>query len=270
MEIATAVESRALWTAKCDTDVKATLVSRAFSLQHVNIWTLGGDDDAYPPMDPTNALNAPEAPTETSPATAVHHSLVTATGEQCPSCGNSVAADQRYCLHCGQRCGEPRLPFMNAVTFMDAMKQPKPAAAAPPAKPKRRGVSANTALIAGVGTLILAMGVGVLIGRSGNNSTAATPAAAQIIKVPAGGETESATASTGKASGGNGAAKAKSKKPSTTTQKKEAETQKGAEEVLKPSAGVKLPPATVKPGSSCPAGTAGCKGGEFTGEYFGE
>lgn len=221
-------------------------------------------------MDPTNALNAPEVPTGTSSATAVNHSLVAASGEQCPSCGNTVAADQRYCLQCGQRCGEPRLPFMNAVTFMDAMKQPKTAAATPPAKPKRRGVSPNAALIAGVGTLILSMGVGVLIGRSGDHSTPATPAAAQIIKVPAGGGAETATASTAEAGSGKGGANAKAKKPSSAAQKKEATTQKGAEEVLKPSAGVKLPPATVKPGSTCPSGTAGCKGGEFTGDYFGE
>jgi hypothetical protein len=223
-------------------------------------------------MDSTNALNAPEVPTGTSSATAVNHSLVTATGEQCPSCGTTVAADQRYCLNCGQRCGEPRLPFMNAVTFMDAMKKPKTAAAAPPAKPKRRGVSPNAALIAGVGTLILSMGVGVLIGRSGDHSTTATPAAAQIIKVPAGGgEAEAATASTGKGGGGKGGgANAKSKTPDKAALKKEATSQKGAEEVLKPAAGVDLPPATVKPGSSCPSGTAGCKGGEFTGDYFGE
>lgn len=227
-------------------------------------WLLGVQQ-----MDPTNALNAPEIPTGTSSATTVNHSLVAAAGEQCPSCGTTVAADQRYCLQCGQRCGEPRLPFMNAVTFMDAMKQPRTAAAAPPVKPKRRGVSPNAALIAGVGTLILAMGVGVLIGRSGDHSTTATPAAAQIIKVPAGGGAETATASTGKAAKG-GAAKGKPKKQSTTALKKEAESQKGAEEVLKPSAGVKLPPATVEQGSKCASGTAGCKGGEFTGEYFGE
>lgn len=223
-------------------------------------------------MEQTDALNAPVVPNGTSSTTEVRHALVTATGEQCPSCGNGVAPDQRYCLHCGQRCGEPRLPFMNAVTFMDAMKQPKTAAAAPPAKPKRRGVSANAALIAGVGTLILAMGVGVLIGRSGNNSTTATPAAAQIIKVPAGGGTETETAPTGSAKvggGSGGGANAKGKKPDKAALKKEAESQKGAEEVLKPSAGVKLPPATVEPGSKCASGTAGCKGGEFTGEYFG-
>ena len=220
-------------------------------------------------MDSTNALNAPEVPTGTSSATAVNHSLVTATGEQCPSCGTTVAADQRYCLNCGQRCGEPRLPFMNAVTFMDAMKPPKTDAAAPPAKPRRRGISANAALIAGVGTLILAMGVGVLIGRSGDQSVTSAPAAAQIIKVPAGGGAETTTAATGKAASGGGA-KGKPKKQTTAALKKEATSQKGAEEVLKPSAGVKLPPATVETGGKCTSGTAGCKGGEFTGDYFGE
>jgi ribosomal protein S27AE len=205
-----------------------------------------------------------------SSATAVNHPLVTATGEQCPSCGTTIAADQRYCLNCGQRCGEPRLPFMNAVTFMDVMKRPKTAAAAPPAaNSKRWRVSPNTALIASVGTLILAMGVGVLIGRSSEHSVTSTPAAAQIIKVPAGGGAETTTASTHKAAGGDGA-NSKAKKQSAAALKKEATTQKGAEEVLKPSAGVKLPPATVKPGGSCSSGTAGCKGGEFTGEYFGE
>jgi hypothetical protein len=224
-------------------------------------------------MDPTNALKVETPPPEpiAAPVSAVSHPLVAAGGEQCPSCGTAVASDQRYCLHCGQRCGEPRLPFMNAVTFMDSMKQPSTAAAAPPAKPKRRRMSPNAALIAGVGTLLLAMGVGVLIGRSGNHSvTASTPAAPQIIKVPAGGEAETAPTLKGSKAAGGGGGNAKGKKPSTASLKKEAETQAGAEEVLKPSGNVKLPPATVKPGSSCPSGTTGCKGGEFTGEFFGE
>ncbi|HEY2333510.1 MAG TPA: hypothetical protein VGH58_00695 [Solirubrobacterales bacterium] len=223
-------------------------------------------------MDPTNALKveatAPEPPA--APVSAMAHPLVAAGGEQCPSCGRAVASDQRYCLNCGQRCGEPRLPFMNAVTFMDSMKQPATAAAAPPSKPKRRRVSPNAALIAGVGTLLLAMGVGVLIGRSGDHSTTSAPAAAQIIKVPAGGGAETAaTASTG-AKGSGGKANGKAAKQSAASAKKKAETGQGAEEVLKPSGNVKLPPATVKPGGACPAGTAGCKGGEFTGEFFGE
>lgn len=196
--------------------------------------------------------------------------MVSAGGEQCPSCGNAVAADQRYCLRCGQRCGEPRLPFMNAVTFMDAMRTPAEALAAPAptAPPSRRRLSPNAALIAGVGTLLLAMGVGVLIGHSGNQSTATSAAAPQVITVHGGGaETEQAPTTEKANSGGKGG---KNSKKAAAGAKKRAETGQGAEEVLKPSAGVKLPPATAKVGSKCEQGAAGCKGGEFTGEFFGE
>jgi hypothetical protein len=221
-------------------------------------------------MDSSEALNAPHVPAGSSPATAVHHSLVAASGEQCPSCGNPVASDQRYCLNCGQRCGEPRLPFMNAVTFMEAMKRPAASSAAPPRKTKRR-LSPNAALIAGVGTLLLAMGVGVLIGRSGHDSGATNAAATpQVIKVEGGGgtaETETAAVS-GKGAGGTG--KSKPSKKAAKQAQARADSGKGAEEVLKPSGDVKLPPATVQPGEKCESGAAGCKGGEFTGEFFGE
>jgi hypothetical protein len=181
----------------------------------------------------------------------------------------AVAADQRYCLHCGQRCGEPRLPFMNAVTFMDAMRAPSEALAAPaPSQQNRRRISPNAALIAGVGTLLLAMGVGVLIGHSGNQTVATNAAApAQVITVHGGGEAEATnTAKQASTGGGSG----KGGKKASASAKKKAETGQGAEEVLKPSAGVKLPPATAQPGSKCESGAAGCKGGEFTGNFFGE
>lgn len=182
----------------------------------------------------------------------------------------AVAADQRYCLHCGQRCGEPRLPFMNAVTFMDSMRAPAEAVAgpAPQQQPRRRRISPNAALIAGVGTLLLALGVGVLIGHSGSQSVATEAAAPQVITVHGGG-TEAETAETAaKANAGKKGDKANEK--ASASAKEKAETGQGAEEVLKPSAGVKLPPATVKPGGKCESGAAGCKGGEFTGEFFGE
>lgn len=210
-------------------------------------------------------LNASPTPAGTSAATAVHHPLVSASGEQCPSCGSAVAADQRYCLHCGQRCGEPRLPFMNAVTFMDKMKQPAQAQPTAP-KQRRRHLSPNVALIAGVGTLLLAMGVGVLIGRSGEQTVATNAAApAQVITVHGGGETEAASKPA--ANSGSGG---KAGKKASASAKKKAETGQGAEEVLKPSAGVKLPPANAQPGSKCESGAAGCEGGEFTGNFFGE
>jgi len=178
-----------------------------------------------------------------------------------------VASDQRYCLNCGQRYGEPRLPIMNAVTFMDAMKRP---ASPPPAQPKakRRGISPNAALITGVATLLLAMGVGVLIGRSGNHSASTAAAPAQVITVNGGGGSEPTTTADS-ASKGN-AKKGKPDKKAAASAKKKADTGQGAEEVLKPAGDVKLPPATVQPGGKCESGAAGCKDGEFTGEFFGE
>ncbi len=214
-------------------------------------------------------MKASSTPAGASDATTLNHSLVSASSEHCPSCGNAIAADQRYCLHCGQRCGEPRLPFMNATTFMDTMNRPTQAQASPPPPKQRRRLSPNAALIAGVGTLLLAMGVGVLIGHSGNQSVATNAAPAQVITVHGGSGEETETPETsGKGNAGGKGGKA-SKKASASAKKK-AETGQGAEEVLKPSAGVKLPPATAEIGSKCEKGAAGCKGEKFTGEFFGE
>jgi hypothetical protein len=157
---------------------------------------------------------------------------------------------------------------MNAVTFMDAMKPgPEPAASAPPKRPKRR-LSPNAALIATIGTLLLAMGVGVLIGRSGNSSAPAPQAAAPIV-IHGGGAEEAAAApgaETGKPTTGGGSAK---KQPPKEL-KKEAESQAGAEEFLKPSAGAKpLAKPNQKLGGSCEKGTAGCSdSGKFEGNFF--
>jgi hypothetical protein len=181
-----------------------------------------------------------------------------------------MAADQRYCLACGHRRGDPRLPFMDAVVFMDAVKQPRDAAPPPPAPEKRPRMSANASLIAGVGTLVLAIGVGVLIGRSGDSGAAPVASATpQIIKVGGGGA-ETASAATPKASAkAKGAAdKGKAKNPAKAIDS--SGTSAAAAEVLKPAGDVKLPPPTVQPGEKCESGAAGCKGGEFTGEFFGE
>lgn len=206
----------------------------------------------------------------------VHPTLVSSTGEHCPSCGVQMAADQRYCLECGQRRGDPRLPIMDAVVFMDAAKRP-PKAAATPAPPsgKKPRMTANASLIAGVGTLLLAMGIGVLIGKTGEGSSTAGAGTPQVIKVGGGGETASTATGGGAASGAKGggaggkgsanAAKSKAKLAADSSG-----TTKAAAEVLKPAGDVKLPPATVQQGGKCESGAAGCENGEFTGEFFGE
>jgi hypothetical protein len=185
-----------------------------------------------------------------------------------------MAVDQRYCLECGQRRGDPRLPIMDAVVFMDAVKRPREAdqSTSPPPSPERRSrMTANASLIAGVATLVLAIGVGVMIGREGGSgsSVAAAPAP-QIIKV--GGGEETATASTAGESGEGKAAKGgKSKKAKAPEKAVDSSgTSEAAAEILKPAGDVKLPPPTVQPGGECESGASGCKGGKFTGEFFGE
>jgi hypothetical protein len=216
-----------------------------------------------PPPVPTHA--APEPPASAQ---------APAGYEQCPSCGAFVAVDQRYCLECGHRRGEPRLPFMDAVVFMDAMNRP-PEGETGPAKPKKRGVSPNAALIAGVGTLLLALGIGVLIGRSGDHGTTTSNQAPIVIK-GGGTGTEASTAATAgggssTAGGGGGSIKGKSKKQVVKQKSKEAESGKGANEVLHTAPGVKMAPPTVKIGGKCEKDAAGCnEKGEFDGTFFGE
>jgi hypothetical protein len=222
---------------------------------------------AQPEVAPV--LREPELPPPSMDPPTHIQSPAGQAGDRCPSCGTVLAADQRYCLECGHRRGDPRLPFMDAVVLMDAVKRPHQAPP-PPAKKRRSGISPNAALIAGVGTLLLALGIGVLIGRSGHQEVAPTAAAPQVIKVGGGGKEEGSAASKGKATtGGDVAATAKTKKQKAAALK-EAEKHPAAEEVLKPAAGVKLPPPTVQPGGKCESGAAGCENGKFNGNFFGE
>jgi hypothetical protein len=206
------------------------------------------------------------------PAPPAHHApapQATSGYDHCPNCGAAVTGDQRYCLSCGQRRGEPRLPFMDAVVFMDAMKAPQGAQAAAPPPRKPRKISPNAALIAGVGTLLLALGIGVLIGRSGNDTAAAPQQAPIVIKGGTGGTEETATPSgAGETIGGGGNNAGKSKKAIKKENEAAAASGEGAKEILKPSGNVKLPPAKTGVGDKCEKGTAGCQGGEFTGGFF--
>ncbi len=240
-----------------------------------------------PAPEPTEATTVPlqVAP----PASAsVQTAVPSPAGDQCPSCGSQMAADQRYCLECGHRRGDPRLPFMDAVTFMDAARHPGGAAAPPPPPPHKRKprLSANASLIAGVGTLVLAIGVGVLIGRSGESgSSSAANATPQVIKVEgggggsrSGGGAAEATTSTGAGKGSTattgGGSSGKAGKATKHAAKAKGETgssgtTKAAEEVLKPSGDVKLAPPEAKQGEACEPGTAGCSGsGKFEGTFF--
>jgi hypothetical protein len=108
-----------------------------------------------------------------------------------------VAPGQRYCLDCGERL----VPMSSVLSGEPPPRKdaaPAPAAPNPPAAPSHgvAGPQHNNTLtvIAGVGVLLLAMGVGVLIGRSGSSKQSAAPAA-QVITVPS--QTSPATGTSG-------------------------------------------------------------------------
>jgi hypothetical protein len=193
------------------------------------------------------STSASEAQTEVQPA------IATVAGDQCTSCSAPLAPDQRYCVHCGQRRGGSAMPRAEAAIT--------PAEAAPVPRPRGARMSVNSTLIAGIGTLLLAMGVGVLIGRSGqksSNSSASAPA--QIITVGGGG---GATALTG--SGSSSASKSKSKggkndAAAKSTSTKAPATVKGTD--------VKLPKQKVVTVGSKGSGP-GYQHGKFTGNFFG-
>jgi hypothetical protein len=89
-------------------------------------------------------------------------------GGTCPECGSALAADQRYCLNCGWRRGEPRVDYQSRIL---GGGQPAtagaPAATTAPSNPQWSPVVAIGA-IALLGVFLL---LGVLIGKKGNDTT---------------------------------------------------------------------------------------------------
>ena len=111
----------------------------------------------------------------------------------CPGCGAALAADQRYCLNCGQRQGEPRVDFRRHLEAKDSAPQASPpgpgtaatpsgAATEPPQKPQRD--YAPLAAAGGIAVLGIMLLIGVLIGRGSGDSND-SPAAPQVVTVGA-------------------------------------------------------------------------------------
>jgi hypothetical protein len=175
------------------------------------------------------------------------------TSDRCTVCGSPLAADQRYCVECGERRGAARFAL------------PTPGTAAEPvmksARVRRRPrMTPSATLIAGVGTLLLAMGIGVLIGDSGNASPqrSGTPAPVQVVTVGGGGGA-STNASAVRTTG--------AKKTSTSsTSHKSSKKSKGTTTATTATA-QSAPAPTVTIGAK---GTgAGYQNGHFTGNFFG-
>jgi hypothetical protein len=204
--------------------------------------------------------DAPPAPGEAH-TRELQAKVGTAARDECPVCGAPLAADQRYCVECGQRLAQARAPFMGAQ-----LERASGAAAAPP-KRSRFGMTPNSTLIAAIGTLLLAMGVGVLIGRSGQSSNAKRSPVTRIV-VPS----TSATGAGGSAAagstpaGGSSQSSGKAASQAPTSSSGNATPAKGA--APKPTQATSKPAnPTVKLGQK--GSGKGYQHGKFTGHFFG-
>lgn len=201
--------------------------------------------------EPTSDLPLPPAPVREEAPTRV---VVAVAADSCASCGAHLAADQRYCVECGQPRGATRLPSVgSAAPHEDAALAALPPAGSPPARSPWGWAAANATVFAAVGALLLAVGVGVLIGRSGRGAGAATGPQRVTVVLSGSGAAVGAAA------------------PGATTPAQTATTPRAAAGAKK--AAVKAPAtktATPKVVSVGSKGTGpGFQKGKFTGNFFG-
>lgn len=125
--------------------------------------------------------------------------------EPCRECGAALAPDQRYCLNCGRRHGEPRLDFrqhlpapgaavggeevLNGDGQVPTASSAIGTTAPPPLEQKPDRDYTPLAAAGGIAVLGLMLLVGVLIGRGDGNQAAAPPP--QVVRVQSGEETAS-------------------------------------------------------------------------------
>jgi hypothetical protein len=126
----------------------------------------------------------------------IHAPTLGAQGEPCASCGAPLAGDQRYCLECGARRADARIPFRDILAREGPAGPPQPPVVR--AYPQEHSGPSGVTFLVGLVALLLALGVGVLIGRSGDDTpTASTqPPAPQVISVGGAAAAPAATTST--------------------------------------------------------------------------
>jgi hypothetical protein len=194
-----------------------------------------------------------------------------AVGDRCANCNAPLSSDQRYCINCGERRGKPRFALAEPSAAASAASR----APSGPRAPRRPRASAGFTLIAGIATLLLAMGVGVLIGHT--DSPRQSSGASQPLKIDLSGASSGASSATttSAASATTGAAKGSSAKSSkhgkaSKSKPNAASASKASSAATKVTGGsAKVAPSTVTQGSSCTSGQAGCSGGKFSGSFFG-
>jgi hypothetical protein len=106
-------------------------------------------------------------------------------GERCVECETPLAADQRYCLGCGRRRGPLRVPFREHLEGVEPdatapLPPPAEVLGAPP-RPMRFGPAAAAV---GAALLLLALGVGAVLGHAVSKTPKPVrAAAAPVVRV---------------------------------------------------------------------------------------
>jgi hypothetical protein len=142
--------------------------------------------------------------------------------------------------------------------------------------PRGQRISSGTTLVAGVGVLLLAIGLGFLIGRAGHtsNQKAASTPPVQVVTVNGGGGSASTTpttqthttAASSTPKGLSGKLKKAADQTAPPSKAVQQKATQAAGKVLGNSSHLAAP--TTSQGGSC-SGGAGCQGGKFTGNFFG-
>src|SRR3954454_14504744 len=99
------------------------------------------------------------------------------TSELCAGCGTALAHDQRYCLACGTRRADARVPFREVLTRPRARSDPPDPADRPPARDWTPMIA-----LGALGGLALVLVIGVLIGKTSfsGSKQAASPKVIQV------------------------------------------------------------------------------------------
>ena len=203
-----------------------------------------------------------EGPTRELPA-----APATASEDRCGACGAPLAHDQRYCIECGERRGAWKASDRPARVAGAVASRSVGSRSTPPAR-----VSSGTTLVAElVGVLLLAIGLGVLLGRLGHNNPAPQKAAApEIVTVQGGGGGASTAATPRRQPHHARADPAATRAPKGLTGKLKAAAQytappsKAVQQKATQAAGKvlgdssHLAPPTIKVGGSCSSRQAGC------------
>jgi hypothetical protein len=231
-------------------------------------------DETAPDPDGQAAATPDESPTG--------QLLAGTVGDRCVNCGALLAADQQYCIHCGERRGKSRfsVPDTSGQTVQTGTLPTEPRKEAPARRP-----SYGTTLVAGIATLLLAMGVGVEIGRISNNGGSRAAAQPTVVTVN-GGSGSAGSATTTAAGAQSPRGKTRHAQHAAAAPKTEVKKAQQAAAAPKPThqAVQKASHAassvlggntgqsnnTVTTGQSCAAGSAGCSGSHFTGNFFGQ